>query len=205
MVTRHKPSSFHDEQSKMRYTFNRLTGLALRQILPHIPDNGDIGLDNLSALIQLLEAAFGDPDRVATTERNMREIMQKNREFSQYYAECQVIVAIIDGNPSARQNALRSGLSEAMKDSFIYTDMPEDLPLFVTLCQKPDNQIRQRKAETAAQHKWTPSTSSNTKPPTPTSSPRAPEAAPSGMVAGYTGPASMDCCAGRRKMSDEEG
>jgi hypothetical protein len=125
----------------------------LRQILPHFRDNGEIDLGDLTAFIQLLEAAFGDPDRVATAERNMREIKQKNREVSQYYAEFQVIVADLDWNPSALRNALRSGLSEEMRDSFIHTDMPDELPGFVTLCQKRANQIRQRKAEKAAQHK----------------------------------------------------
>jgi hypothetical protein len=50
-----------DEQAKMRYAFNRLSGLALKQILPHVRDNGDIGLGDLAACIQLLEAALGTP------------------------------------------------------------------------------------------------------------------------------------------------
>jgi hypothetical protein len=62
MVIRHTPSRFPDEQAKMRYAFNRLSGLALKQILPHVQDNGEIGLGDLPAFIQLLEAAFGDPD-----------------------------------------------------------------------------------------------------------------------------------------------
>jgi len=177
MVIRHIPSRFPDEQAKMRYAFNRLSGIALKQILPHVRDNGEIGLEDLPAFIQLLEAAFGDPDRVATAERNMKEIKQKSREFSLYYAEFQVIAADLDWNPSARRNALRSGLSEEMKDSFIHTDMPEERPAFVTLCQKRDNQIRQRKAEKAAQHKWTTSAGSPSAPRTPVP-PRAPEAAP---------------------------
>jgi hypothetical protein len=88
-----------------------------------------------------------------------------------------------------------------MKDSFIHTDMPEDRPAFVTSCQKRDNQTRQRRAEKAAQHKWTPS-SSNAKPTVPP--PKIPEVAPAGTVAGYTGPAPMDLSAGRRKISDVE-
>jgi hypothetical protein len=68
MVIRHTPSRFPDEQAKMRYAFNRLSGIALKQILPHVRDNGEIGLEGLPAFIQLLEAAFGDPDRVATAE-----------------------------------------------------------------------------------------------------------------------------------------
>jgi len=203
MVIRHTPSRFPDEQAKMRYAFNRLSGIALKQVLPHVWDNGEIGLESLLAFIQLLEAAFGDPDRVATAERNMKEIKQRNREFSLYYAEFQVIAADLDWNPSAIRNALRSGLSGEMKDSFIHTDMPEELPAFVTLCQKRDNQIRQRKAEKAAQHKWTTSAGSPSAPRTP-APPKAPETAPAGTVVGYTGPAPMDLSAGRRRISDEE-
>jgi len=69
----------------------------------------------------------------------MREIKQKNREFSQYYAEFQDIAAGLDWNPSALRNALRMGLSEEMKDSFTYSDTPDDLPAFVTVSQKWDN------------------------------------------------------------------
>jgi hypothetical protein len=101
MVKQHNPGSFPDEQSKMRYAFNHLRGVALGQILPHVREDGTIRLENSPAFIQLLEAAFGDPDRVATAERKMREIKQKNREFSHYYAEFQVIPADLDWNPPA--------------------------------------------------------------------------------------------------------
>jgi len=201
MVIRHKPASFPDEQSKMRYAFNRLRGVALGQILPHVREDGTIGLEDLPALIQLLEAAFGDPDRIATAERKIREIKQKNHEFSQYYAEFQVIAADLDWNPSALRNALRIGLSEEMKDSFTYSDMPEELPAFVTVCQKRDNQIRQRRAEKAAQNKGSGIGFASSRPPP---APKAPETAPAGTVAGYTGPAPMDLSAGKRRISAEE-
>jgi len=201
MVIRHKPGSFPDEQSKMRYAFNRLRGVALGQILPHIQEDGTIGLEDLPAFIQLLEAAFGDPDRVATAERKMREIKQKNREFSQYYAEFQVIAADLDWNPSALRNALRMGLSEEMKDSFTYSDMPEELPALVTVCQKRDNQIRQRRAEKVGQNKGSGIGFASPRPPP---APKAPETAPAGTIAGYTGPAPMDLSAGKRRISAEE-
>jgi len=143
MVIRCKPASFRDEQSKMRYAINRLRGITLGQILPHIREDGTIGLEDLPALIQLLEAAFADPDRVATGERKMPGIKQKNREFSQYYVKCHVIAADLDWNPSALRNTLRIGLSKEIKDSFTYSNMPEELPAFVTVCQKRDIQIRQ--------------------------------------------------------------
>jgi hypothetical protein len=201
MVRRHKPASCPDEQSKMRYAFNRLRGIALGQILPHVREDGTIGLEDLPVFLRLLEAAFEDPDRVAIAERKMREIKQKNCEFSQYYAEFQVIAADLDWNPSALRNALRMGLSEEMKDSFTYSDMPEELPALVTGCQKQDNRIRQRRAEMAAQNMRIRIGFASPRPPP---APKAPEAAPAGTVAGYTGPAPMDLSAGRRRMSAEE-
>jgi hypothetical protein len=203
MIIRHKPNSFPDEQSKVGYGFNRFSGLALQQILPHVQQDGELDLGDLTAFMQLLEAAFGDPDRVATVERNMREIKKKNREFSQYYAEFHVIAADLDCNPSAHQYALRSGLSEQMKDSIIYTDMPDELPAYVTLCQKRDTQIRQRKVEKATQHKWTPSIGSPSAPRAP-APPKTPEVASAGTVDAHTGPAHMDLSAGGRRISDEE-
>jgi len=80
----------------------------------------------------------------------MREIKQKKHVFSQHYAEFQVIAADLDWNPSALQNALRMGLSEEMKDSFTYSDMLEELPGCVTVCQEWDDEIRQRRTEQVA-------------------------------------------------------
>jgi hypothetical protein len=152
MIIRHKPASFPDELSKMCFAFIRLRGVALGQILPHVREDGMIGLEDLPGFIQLLEATFGDPDRVATAERRIGEIKQNNREFSQYYAGFQVIAADLDCNPSALRNVQRMGLSHEVKDSCTYSDMPEKLPAFVTVCQKRDNQIRQWLAEKATQN-----------------------------------------------------
>ena len=43
--------------------------LRQRQILPHICEDGTLGLGVLPALICLLEVAFGDPDRIGIAER----------------------------------------------------------------------------------------------------------------------------------------
>jgi len=93
------------------------------------------------------------------------------------------------------------GLLEEMKDLFTYSDMLEKLSAFVTVCQKRDNQIRPRRAETAAQNKGGGVDFASPRPPPP---PKAPETALAGTVAGYTGPAPMDLSAGRRRISVEE-
>jgi hypothetical protein len=139
MIIQHEPAGFPDEQSKMRYSFNHLMGVALCQILTYVHEDGTIGLEDLLVFIYPLAAAFGNPDRVATAKGKIRKIMQNNPEFSQYHAELQVIAADFDLNRSALRNALRMGLSEEMKDSFISSEMREELPAFVTGCQKRDN------------------------------------------------------------------
>ena len=146
-------------------------------------------------------SSFWGPDWVATTKWIFREIKQTNHEFSQYNAEFQVIATDLDLNPSTLRNALRMGLSKELKGLFTYSDMPEELPAFVTVCQKQDKQIRQRWAEKAAQNTGGGISFPSPRPPP---SPKAPEMAPAGTVAGYTRPAPMDLSAGRRTISVEE-
>jgi len=143
MVIRHKPASCPDEQSKLRYTSHRLRGVSSGQILTHVREDREIGLENRTAFIQLLEAAFWDPDQVATAKWKMREFKQQNHQLSQYCADFQDSAADLDWNPSALRNALRMGLSDEMKDSVTCSNIPEELPGCVTVCQKWDNQIRQ--------------------------------------------------------------
>lgn len=61
--------------------------------MPHVPQDGRFRLTDLPAVIHFLEAAFWDPDRVATTEQKMEVITYKTHVFSPYYAEFQVIAA----------------------------------------------------------------------------------------------------------------
>jgi len=90
----------------MRYIFNSLKGAAICQIMPHVREDGVIGREDLPAFIQLLEAAFGDPNQVATSEWTMWQIRQNNCEFSLYYAEFLLIAADLDGMVSAWPSAL---------------------------------------------------------------------------------------------------
>jgi hypothetical protein len=62
MVIQHKPASFPDQRWMMLSAFNTLKGVALRDILPHVQEDETISLDDPPGSIQLVEAAFGDPD-----------------------------------------------------------------------------------------------------------------------------------------------
>jgi hypothetical protein len=92
-------------------------------------------------------------------------------------------------------------LSEEMKDLFTYSDMPEELPAFVTVCQERDNQIRQRRVEKADQNKGGGVGFATPRPP---SAPKAPETAPARTIAEYIRTAPMDLSTGTRRISAEE-
>ena len=201
MVIQHKPATFPNEQSKMRYKFNHLRGLALSQIMPYIQESREIGLEDVSAFIQLLEAAFVDPNWVATAGWEMWEIKQQNTEFSQYYAEFQVIATNLDLNPPAMQIALPMGLLDEVKDPFTYSNAPDKHPAFVTICKKWDIQVWQQWAENAVQNKGGTGFTSSSRPWSATNDSTA---ALAGLVAAYTGQAPMNGSAGKRMISAED-
>jgi hypothetical protein len=128
----------------------------------------------------------------------MRKMSQQTRQFPRYYAELVMIAADQDCNPLALRNFLRMGLSVEIKDFFLYSDIPEEIPTIVTVSQNQHNQIRQRRTENAAQNRgggagFAPS-------PRDLVPPKCRENAPAGTVTGYIGPAPTDLSTDRRRI-----
>jgi len=169
--------------------------------VPNIWEDGTIGPEDLAAFIQVLEEAVGDTKRIATTERMIPVIEQQNCVFSQYYGKFQVIVANLDCNPSASWIAIQMGLSKEMKDSFTYSNMPGNLPAFVTDCQKQVNQIGQRCEELAAQNNREGVSFASLRPPVQLN---AVKSAPTRTVAQYTGPMPIYPSASKRRNLAED-
>jgi len=72
------------------------------------------------------------------TEQTIWEIKKIHHKFCQQFAESQVIAANFNWNLLALKSTLRMELLEEMQKAFPYTDMPEELPVFVAMCQKRD-------------------------------------------------------------------
>src|SRR6202022_1065679 len=143
-----KPITYNTEQKKLRYAVGRLEGVALDQLMPYCDEvTGEVKLNSLKDLIDMLDLAFGDQDKAATAKRELLKLKQRDREFSQYFAEFQRYVANVRWNTEAQLDALRNGLSNELKDSLQYTNIPENLVEFVKLCSKRDSQLRARAAE----------------------------------------------------------
>jgi hypothetical protein len=64
-------------------------------------------LDDVEALIKILEAAFSDPDEVGMASGELDCLTQGNRKFSIYYAKFQCLLAILDYDSKAKKAALK--------------------------------------------------------------------------------------------------
>jgi hypothetical protein len=196
-----KPRAFDTEQKKLRYAVGRLEKVALAQIMPYCDEvSGEIKLDSLKTLVDMLELAFGDQNKAATAKRELLRLEQRDRELSHYYAEFQRYVADVKWNTEAQIDALRNGLSNELKDSLTHADIPDKMVDFVKMCSKRDSQIRARLAE-----KKSARTEGNKKSDNTNNTTSAPDDLAAGTVAGYHGPALMDLSAMKgRKITPEE-
>lgn len=68
-------SRYTDDQHKLRYVYGFLKGNAQNQIEPYVLAD-KINLQNVEALISILEDAFGDPDQVGTTSTELDKLTQ---------------------------------------------------------------------------------------------------------------------------------
>jgi hypothetical protein len=131
-----------DKQAQLRYAVSVLGGDALNQIIPFMRDD-KIDLPDLKALIDILERAFGDPDRAATAARKLYALKQGHREFSTYYAEFARYAADVDWNEPAKLSVLKNGLSYDLKQDLIpLPEEPQTIEALVAVCQKLDNRRR---------------------------------------------------------------
>ena len=104
---------------------------------PHIT-NDRINLDNVGSLISILETVFGDPDKVATAKRKLRNLRHANWDFSMYYAEFVCYATDTTWNEAAKRSQLEEGLCHELKNDLIARDEPELFADFITLLQKLD-------------------------------------------------------------------
>ena len=77
---------FKTENKKIFYALSRLDGPAMRQVMPYLKDKGAIDYKSVDELVTTLRTAFGNPDRKATAQRELKSLKQRNTEFSIFIA-----------------------------------------------------------------------------------------------------------------------
>jgi hypothetical protein len=87
-----------------------LKGNAQNQIQPYVHSD-KIELTDVESFIDILEATFGDPNKVGIASPELDKLCQGNREFSQCCAEFQCCMAILGYDVNEKRAALNRGLS----------------------------------------------------------------------------------------------
>jgi len=90
---------------------------------------------------------FGDPDRMATAERKLKNLKQPNQDFASYNAKFQRYIGDVDWNEGAKRGQLTRGLNNELKDQLVTLDAPLAFTEYVPLLQRLDNCIRAHAAE----------------------------------------------------------
>jgi hypothetical protein len=68
-----KAATFPTVPEKLRFAVNCLKDNALDQVSPYVKDD-TVDLPDLAALVQILENAFGNPNRIQDAERKLNTI-----------------------------------------------------------------------------------------------------------------------------------
>jgi hypothetical protein len=95
---------------------------------PHLLEN-KITFSTLEEFTDVLHIAFGDPNEVRTAVRKLEALRHNNREFSQYYADFQRLITILQYDDQAKYHVLERGLCREIKDALIHQDTPPGEPL----------------------------------------------------------------------------
>lgn len=133
---------FDTESKKIFYASSRLEGPAMRQVMPHLKEDGSTDYKTVNELIQTLIVAFGDPDKKATAQRELRALKQKNTEFSAFIALFQRWAPDTGFEEATLISFLAEGISSELKQASLTLDTPDTLTEYITILQKLDNRLR---------------------------------------------------------------
>ena len=133
---------FTNPKAGLLYAISRLEGRAMAQVQPYVKSHNEVSIPDVAGLLAMLERAFGDPDKKATAQRELRSLRQANKEFHVYLSDFQRIAPDTNFDEEAMRSALLEGISDELKQLMVTQITPEDLDELVTLLQRLDTRQR---------------------------------------------------------------
>lgn len=114
---------FPTPQSRMTYVANRLKGEPYSQILPHM-DHGTCRMRDYNEILDLLDRAYGDPNRVSNARKELYQLRQTNKEFGSFFAEFQRL-ALEGGMPEdALSTMLEYAVNRELRGMLLHNPPP---------------------------------------------------------------------------------
>lgn len=193
---------FPTPQSRMTYVTNRLKGAPYDQVLPYIRE-GTCQLKDYDQILDILDRAFGDPNRVNNARNELFRLRQTNREFGAFFAEFQRLALEGEMSEDALPTLLEQAINRELRGMLMHNEPPSrEYHQFANFLQDLEN--RRRHYETVHVNTRSPtnrSTSAN-RLASPASGPRAQQARYTTPIPEKTQPSlnpdAMDLSAARR-------
>lgn len=114
---------FPTPQSRMAYVTSRLRGDPYAQVLPHIR-NGVCQLKDYDEILDLLDRAFGDPNRINNARKSLFRLRQSNKDFSTFFAEFQRLALEGDMPEESLSTLLEEAISRELKGMLLHHEPP---------------------------------------------------------------------------------
>lgn len=133
---------FPTPQSRCAYVTSRLAGQPYSQILPYIQD-GVCQLPDYHNILDILERAFGDPNRINNARNELYRLRQTNREFSTFFAEFQRLALEGEMPEESLPTMLEQAINRELRAMLLHHDPPsrQYLP-FAQFLQSLENRRR---------------------------------------------------------------
>jgi hypothetical protein len=109
-------------------------------------------LSDFSLFVDLLRSTFGDPDPIATSERELARLYQGKFSASEYAAAFQRYAPRTKWNKEALKYQFIKGMNNDIKDELATRDLPEDLNSYISKVILSDNQMRERRFQRGSLH-----------------------------------------------------
>jgi hypothetical protein len=129
-------------QSRMTYVTNRLRGPPYAQILPYIKE-GICQLPDYKDILDLLDRAFGDQNRVNNARNDLFRLRQTNKDFSTFFAEFQRLALEGEMSQDALPTLLEQAISRELRSMLVHNEPPSrDYHRFANFLQDLENRRR---------------------------------------------------------------
>jgi hypothetical protein len=138
---------FSNATARLTYVAGRLTGRAYELILPKTAFGIPQFID-YPELLEYLEKAFGDPDRVQNAQNKLFSLKQKAQDFSVYFSEFQRLALEGEMPESALTPLLFQGISRELQDMLLHNPAPSNAyTAYANHLQMLDNRYRQHQQQ----------------------------------------------------------
>lgn len=139
---------FPTSTSRLTYVAGRLTGKAYNLILPRMI-RGVPQFPDYVNLLDYLEIAFGDPDRIQNAQNRLYRLKQRDQDFNTYLSEFQRLALEGEVPEDALSPLLFQNISRELQDMLLHNPTPSrEYHQFANHLQTLDNRYRQHQIQT---------------------------------------------------------